>query len=154
MKLTNLKIANILIESFDDKHKLLQYFYIIENLLKNYWKKIFLIETIKNLDSDIDVNEILKLIKIFKKLKLFEKSRFKIVEKIIVNTTNLPKKIELNCPTNLKQTQIDDFENNLKLKYDNIEFEKLNYDQLWVYVSWDWMIYKKNLKKDIEKLLS
>ncbi len=147
--ISNKKFSKTLVEWFDNPNDLLSLLKVSLFLSKKYWKKVFLSNfsyLLKEVDEDI-YSFILLLDKYW---KYTTDSISKLIV-LVKELTNYKKSFDLISWDNVSYQEVLD---SLNKNFWDCELDSFKSKDLWIFVKWEGSYYKRNLEKDIDKLLS
>lgn len=145
MNISNKQLIEIIKKQ--EHNKYLNLFEIVFVISKKYSKLLSLQEfmnVIKTTNKDLfDLIILLKEIK-----KLNNKDLKWIVNQIKKDSQKNEKTIKVSVKSDFKNL----IENNLKEKFNNSQIDINNQNELWITINGNWMIYKRNLENDLNKI--
>lgn len=97
-------------------------------------------------DTNKDLFDLIILLKEIKKLN--NRDLKWIVNQIKKDSQKNEKSIKVSVKSEFKNL----IENNLKEKFNNSQIYINNQSELWITVNWNWMIYKRNIENDLNKI--
>lgn len=148
MIISNKELSKILLQSDIPTNDLVNYFHIIIKLIKKYWSKIFTTKTIKNIQSiDSQISTLLEIIQKYNKNNI---SEIKSLIKILKESQWYIPSFEVNM---IEMSEKYYIHQKLKSKFQKSNIKTNKNIDLWIFVSWEWRYYKRNIDQDLEKIL-
>ncbi len=148
MIISNKELSKILLQSDIPTNDLVNYFQIIIKLIKKYWSKIFTTKTLENIQSiDSPMWVLLEIIQTYNKNKI---SEIKSLIKILKESEWYIPSFEVNM---IETSEKYDIHQKLKSKFQKSNIKTNKNIDLWIFVSWEWRYYKRNIDQDLEKIL-
>lgn len=149
MKTNNTKLIKYMLSLWAKSNDLIDLLFVVSKLVKKYGRILY---------NQNYINEISKKDENISNLLLILKITNNIEYKSLKNLTQLIKRYSDDYVPQFKISSDSRSHNDLLKKYINSQFgeSEISLDlkeKIWIYISWEWWYYKKDLHSDIEKLL-